>query len=131
VLIRPYQKGLVLHTMYYAHEVREFEQVPKAENVKLSKQEVNAEIGLIDKLTAEEFEPKNFEDDYRTRMKKMLDEKAEGKEIVALPAEPARKHGQVIDLMLALKQSLGTAPAGKKTAKKASRPASGRKRVSS
>jgi DNA end-binding protein Ku len=30
VLIRPYRKGLVLHTMYYADEVRDFKQVPKA-----------------------------------------------------------------------------------------------------
>lgn len=33
VLIRPYRRSLMLHTMYYAHEVRDFKQVPKGENV--------------------------------------------------------------------------------------------------
>ena len=88
--------------MYYGHEVREFEQVPKADNVKLSKQEINAGVGLIDKLTADEFMPEEFKDEYRIRVRKMLEEKAKGKKIVAAPAEPARKHGQVIDLMVAL-----------------------------
>ena len=59
VLIRPYQRGLVLNTMYYSHEVREFEQVPKAENVRLSKQEINAGIRLIDKLTRNTSSPKS------------------------------------------------------------------------
>lgn len=36
VLIRPYKNGLVLHTMYYADEVRDFQQVPKCEKVKVS-----------------------------------------------------------------------------------------------
>jgi DNA end-binding protein Ku len=36
VLIRPYRKGLVLHTMYYTDEIRDFKLVPKAENVKIS-----------------------------------------------------------------------------------------------
>ena len=122
VLIRPYQKGLVLHTMYYSHEVREFEQVPKAENVRLSKQEINAGVGLIDKLTAEDFKPEDFKDEYRIRVRKMLEGKAKGKEIVAPPADPARKHGRVIDLMQALKESLGAgAPMVKKEAKKAAR----------
>jgi DNA end-binding protein Ku len=30
VLIRPYRKGLVLHTLYYGNEVRDFKQVSKA-----------------------------------------------------------------------------------------------------
>jgi DNA end-binding protein Ku len=119
VLIRPYQKGLVLHTMFYAHEVRDFKQVPKAEKVKLSKQEVNAGVGLIDKLTKEDFDPEEFKDEYRLWVRKMLQGKAKGKEIVAAVPEPARKHGQVIDLMQALKQSLGAgAPASEKPAKK-------------
>jgi hypothetical protein len=54
--------------------------------------------------------------------------KSQGKRILAAPAEPARKPGQVIDLMQALKQSLGAAPAEKKGAKKASRATATKKR---
>ena len=96
--------------------------------MRLSKQEINAGIGLIDKLTDEEFDPEHFKDEYRIRVQKMLEGKAKGKEIIATPAEPAQKHGQVIDLMQALKESLGAAPAEKKSAKKASRPAPRKKR---
>ena len=117
VIIRPYQKGLVLHTMFYAHEVRDFAQVPKADNVRVSKQEVDAGIGLIDKLSAEDFKPDDFTDEYRIRVQKMLRGKASGEEIVATAPDPVRKHGQVIDLMQALKQSLAASPTAKKTAK--------------
>jgi DNA end-binding protein Ku len=48
VLIRPYGKGLVLHTMYHADEVRDFKQVPKGENVKVSDEELELGVGLID-----------------------------------------------------------------------------------
>ena len=40
VLICPYKKGLVLHTMYHADEVRDFKQVPKGEKVNVSTQEL-------------------------------------------------------------------------------------------
>jgi DNA end-binding protein Ku len=40
VLIRPYKNGLVLHTMYHADEVRDFQQVPKGEKVNVLKQEL-------------------------------------------------------------------------------------------
>jgi DNA end-binding protein Ku len=65
VLIRPYKKGLVLHTMYHADEVRDFEQVPRGESVKVSEKELELGIDLIDRLTSEEFHPENYEDDYR------------------------------------------------------------------
>src|ERR671914_1950405 len=81
VLIRPYRKGLVLHTMYHADEVRDFKQVPKGENVKVSKNELELGIGLIDRLTAEEFNPENYKDEYRIRVQAKLEEKSKGKEI--------------------------------------------------
>ena len=37
VLIRPYKKGLVLHTMYYGNEVRYFKEVSKGENRRFRK----------------------------------------------------------------------------------------------
>ena len=45
VLIRPYRKCLVLHTMYYGNEVRNFKQVPKGENVKISENELELGVG--------------------------------------------------------------------------------------
>ena len=118
VLIRPYRKGLVLHTMYYADEVRDFNQVPKGENVKVSEKEVELAVGLIERLTSGEFKPENYKDEYRIRVLGMLDEKSKGKEIVIGKA-PAPKHGQVIDIMEALKRSMERVPAKKKPARAA------------
>ena len=47
VLIRPYTKGVVMHAIYYANELREFSQVPKGEKVNVSKQELELGVGLI------------------------------------------------------------------------------------
>ena len=52
---------------------------------------------------------------YRIRVLGMLDEKSKGKEIV-IDKAPAPKHGQVIDIMEALKRSMERIPAKKKTA---------------
>jgi DNA end-binding protein Ku len=115
VLIRPYRKGLVLHTMYHADEVRDFKQVPKGENVKVSANELELGVGLIDRLTSEEFKPENYKDEYRIRVLGMLDEKSKGKEIV-IDKAPAPKHGQVIDIMEALKRSIERVPAKRRPA---------------
>ena len=58
----------------------------------------------------------------------MREGKAKGKENRRGAGRAARKPGQVIDLMQALKQSLGAAPAEKKGAKKASRATATKKR---
>jgi DNA end-binding protein Ku len=98
VLIRPYKKGLVLHTMYHADEVRDFQQVPKGEKVNVSKQELELGVGLIDRLTSEEFHPESYEDEYRIRVLAMLDEKSKGKEVTIAPPPPQRG-GKVVDIM--------------------------------
>ena len=72
VLIRPYKKGLVLHTIYYGNDVRDFKQVPKGENVKVSEQELELGVGLIERLTSDEFNPENSKDEYRIRVLGML-----------------------------------------------------------
>jgi DNA end-binding protein Ku len=115
VLIRPYKNGLVLNTMYHADEVRDFKQVPKAENVNVTAQELELGVGLIDRLTSEEFHPENYEDEYRIRVLAMLDEKSKGQEIT-ISAPPPQRGGKVVDIMEALKRSMERIPAKKKPA---------------
>jgi DNA end-binding protein Ku len=112
VLIRPYRKGLVLHTMYHADEVRDFQQVPKSDNVKISAKELELGVGLIERLTSEEFHPENYEDDYRIRVLAMLDEKSKGQE-VTISAPAPQRGGKVVDIMEALKRSMERIPAKK------------------
>jgi len=104
VLVRPTQNGLMMHTMYFGDEVRNFEEIPKGESAKISDAEINLAIRLIDELSNEGFAPAEFEDEYRQRVLDLINKKAEGEEITI--AAPQPKRAQVIDLMAALKESL-------------------------
>ncbi len=104
VLIRPVQGGLMLHTMYFADEVRDFGEIDKGQSAKIREGELELAQRLIDELSHEEFKPDQYEDDYRLRVLDLVNSKVEGKEVTAVGPEVQR--AQVIDLMDALKQSL-------------------------
>lgn len=90
-----------MHSLYYGNEVRNFAEIAKGENMKLSEQEIELGADLIESMS-DEFNPDKFRDEYRERVQRMLDEKSKGREItVAAPEAP--RHGQIIDLMQALK----------------------------
>jgi DNA end-binding protein Ku len=113
VLIRPYENGLIMHSLYYANEVRNFADIAKAENLKLSEAEIELGATLIENMS-DGFSEK-YRDEYRERVQAMLDEKSKGGEItVAAPEAPNR--GQIIDLMQALKQSIEKAKPKEKAA---------------
>jgi DNA end-binding protein Ku len=116
VLIRAAQGGLMLHTMYFADEVRAFTEVDKGESAKIKDGELDLAIKLIDGLAAEDFDPARYKDAYRERVMELLNKKAEGQELTAAPA-PAKRR-QVIDLMEALKESLAARKPPTKVAKK-------------
>jgi DNA end-binding protein Ku len=132
VLIRPYQGGLVVHHVYYADEVRSFEEVDRPAEVEFKPVEADLADKLIEQLSTEGFKPEQYHDEYRDRVLAAVDQKAAGQEISAAPEAP---QAQIIDLFEALKRSLkdqapasakGGAPAepaaedGKKPIKKAS-----------
>ncbi|MGH7396406.1 MAG: Ku protein, partial [Candidatus Rokuibacteriota bacterium] len=104
VLVRPAQDGLMLHTMYFADEVRDFGEIEKGKSVKLREGELQLAERLIGELSHDEFKPEQYEDAYRSRVLDLASSKVEGKEITA--AAPETQRAQVIDLMDALKQSL-------------------------
>jgi len=104
VLIRPAQGGLMLHTMYFADEVRNFDEVDKGQSAKIKDGELDLALQLINGLASDTFSPERYTDEYRTRVLEMINKKAEGQEITV--AEPAAPRAQVIDLMEALKESL-------------------------
>jgi DNA end-binding protein Ku len=63
---------------------------------------------------SDEFNPDKYRDEYRERVQAMLDEKSKGRQN---SAPDAPRHGQIIDLMQALKQSIEKAkPKEKPTA---------------
>ena len=105
VLIRAAQGGLMLHTMYFADEVRNFGEIEKGQSAKIKDNEIDLALQLINGLASDDFKPENYQDEYRQRVMAMIDEKVAGKEITTAPA-PAAKSSQVIDLAEALRQSL-------------------------
>jgi len=105
VLIRASQNGLMLHTMYFADEIRDFTEVDKGENAKLKPGEMELAQRLVNELATDKFKPEQYTDEYRTRVLAAVEAKVEGKEVTSLA--PQAQRAQVIDLMDALKQSLG------------------------
>ncbi len=128
VLIRASQDGLMLHTMYFTDEVRDFGEVDKGADAKIKPGELDLALRLIDELSSKEFKPEQYKDEYRDRLLEVVESKVEGKEITSIA--PQEQRTQVIDLMDALKQSLESRvskesrPGAKKPAVKAARTAS-------
>ena len=67
---------------------------------------------LIEKLSSENFEPENYDDEYRNRVMALINDKVKGRQITIPPRAPAP--ARVIDLMAALKESMRTTQRGKK-----------------
>ena len=104
VLFRPGTTGLMMHTMYYTHEIRQVEEF-RADTSLVKEAEVKLANMLVESLAAP-FDPKKYTDSYRDNLQALIDAKIKGQEVVAPPAqEPAK----VIDIMEALKQSLAIA----------------------
>ena len=121
--LRPYDHGLVLHTMYFANEIREAPGYGKTDNVKLRPQEVKLAEQLVSSLS-EKFHLEKYHDEFQERLKALIEAKKKGKEVVA---EPAPRRAPVIDMMAALKKSLETTGGGR--AKKPARAASAHHRA--
>jgi DNA end-binding protein Ku len=118
VLVRSAQDGLMLHTMYFADEVRDFGEIDKGQSAKIRGGEMELAQQLIDGLTNDDFKPDQYADEYRQRVLDMINRKVEGQEVTA--AAPAPPRAQVVDLMEALKESLAKRkPPTKVTAKRA------------
>src|SRR5436190_2491403 len=105
VVIRHFEKGLILHTMFYADEVRDFASIDLEDTAVRDKEVQLAEM-LINELTEEKFNPMAFKDEYRERLLERIREKARGKTIVAEEREEEEKSGEVVDIMEALRRSL-------------------------
>jgi DNA end-binding protein Ku len=125
VIIRPYDKGLVLHTLYYASEVREVAEYGQDTEAPVMPQEVALAEQFIQQLTLP-FDAEKYKDTYRERVMEMIEKKREGTAPVV--AGSPRKLAPVIDLMDALKKSL--AAQGKSAAPVSSQKAPAQKEAS-
>jgi DNA end-binding protein Ku len=101
VLLRATDRGLAMHQLLYAHELREQEQEA---TVGLRDEEMAFAAQLINKLRRKTFDPSRYEDGVRTRMLDAIDQKAKDGSITVAAPDAAKP--PILDLMAALKASL-------------------------
>jgi DNA end-binding protein Ku len=112
VAVRPKGRGIVMHTLHHAAEIRsmdvveELNDVPektKPEEIKLARQVIDTFEGPLNLST--------YKDEYREGLQKIIDAKIAGREVVAPSVEAPPK---VVNLMDALRKSLDTVSTSKK-----------------
>ena len=101
IVLRPGAKGILSHTMYFQDEIRQVEEFRTDTSLVKEKELAMAKM-LISSLE-ENFEPQKYHDSYRDNLKKMIEDKIEGRKVVETPSEHI---APVIDIMEALKKSL-------------------------
>ncbi|MFN3325878.1 MAG: Ku protein [Bryobacteraceae bacterium] len=118
VVLRPRDRGLTLHTIYYPEEVREVPGYGADTGIDVRPQEMELARQLVNSL-AGPFDPSRFRDEYQARVQALIEAKREGR---GVEEAPAARPAPVIDLMEALQKSLASrerkppARAGERTA---------------
>jgi DNA end-binding protein Ku len=128
VAVRPFQRGIVMHTLHHAAEMRGIDSVEELNSVPAT---VKPEEMKLARQVIQTFEqPLNlaeYKDEYREGLQRIIDAKVAGEEVVATTTEAAPK---VVNLMEALRKSLDSVSAGKKKTAKAApeKPAAARRK---
>lgn len=119
VAVQPRERGLMMFTLRQADEIRKMSAIDELDQVP---DEVNdAEIALAKQVIGNfegELELSEYRDEYQAELRKIIDAKIAGEEVV-VPEEDAP--AKVVDLMEALRKSLDTVSASKKRAAKATK----------
>ncbi|UUX97922.1 Ku protein [Aquabacterium sp. J223] len=132
VQLRPTEQGVVLQQLLYADEVRRMADLD-IEQTTVSDAELKLATQLIDQIAQDTYDPAQYEDEEKKRILAAIDQKISGQQVVTSAPAEAGTGAQVIDLMDALRASLGrgkgagpaksAAPAEEATADKPRRPA--------
>jgi len=129
IAVRPHGRGIVMHTLHHAAEIRSMDAVEelgsvpatvKPDEIKLARQVIEMFEAPLDL--------NDYKDEYREGLQAIIDAKVAGQEVVAPAVEEAPK---VVNLMDALRKSLDAVSAKKKTPAKAvaAKPVAKRKRA--
>lgn len=106
--VRPSEEGdvIVLQTMMWPDEIRAPE-VSLGDAAGAKAAEVKMATMLVETL-AGDFDPSEFEDEYRTAVEELVRAKVEGGEVTRTPAS-TKTSGEVVDLLAALQRSVAAA----------------------
>lgn len=101
VLLAPHEQGLMLHRLRFPDEVKSISEVPGLLDVTVDKEQVKLAKTLVDSMV-KQFVDIEMKDNYTIELKKMIDAKIAGKEIISVVEEEP----VVVDIMTALKASI-------------------------
>jgi DNA end-binding protein Ku len=104
VLVRPYENGIIMQQLRYADEIKAWSEVPMPDLPEVKAGELELAKQIIQQIASDVFIPQKYKDEVKARMMDLIEKKVEGQEITAAPEAP---QGKIIDLMEALKASLG------------------------
>jgi DNA end-binding protein Ku len=113
VFLRAYQHGLVLHTMYFANEIRHLPTFGVVEAVNLKPEEVRLIEQLVKSMT-EPFKPKQYHDEFQDKLHKLIEARKHGE---STGIGDAHKRAPVIDMLSALQKSLSASSPSSKEKK--------------
>jgi DNA end-binding protein Ku len=102
--LRAYQHGLLLHTMYFANEIRRVPEFGALQAVNLKQQEIKLTEQLIVTMM-QPFKAAQYHDRFQDRLRKLVEAKRRGQTV---EAQETTKRAPVIDMMEALKKSLAS-----------------------
>jgi len=117
VAIQPRENGLVMYTLRHASEVRSMSAIDELKFVpaKIKPDEVRLARQVIGSFESEG-DLTQYRDEYQDELRRIIDAKIAGEEVVGAPEEAPPK---VVNLMDALRESLERVSSGKKRAAKA------------
>jgi DNA end-binding protein Ku len=125
VMVRPHRDGLLLEQLYYQDELRSFDEVPIDEG-EVNEAELGLALQLIEQASTDEFDPRLFKDEVLEKTLELIQQKVDGQEITAAPAEESKT--KIIDLMAALKASIQEGEEERKPATRAGKKTTGAKK---
>src|SRR5262245_48149502 len=117
VAVRPQKKGLVMYTLHHDAEIRSIDQIEELNSVpsKVKPEEMKLAKQVIGTFDAD-LNLKDYKDEYKEGLRKIIDAKIAGEEVVAPEVQEPPK---VVDLMEALRRSLDSVSSDKKKSAKA------------
>lgn len=118
VLIRPLGDALVLEQLKHAEELRSIDEVP-LEHCDVAEAELGLAIQIIDQRVNDKFEPAKYKDEVKEKMQALIQRKVDGQEIAVAPEE--KQEAKIIDLMEALKASVGDRKPARRSAPRQTR----------
>jgi len=120
VAVRPHERGIVMHTLHHAAEIRSIDSVEELNSVpsKIKPEEIKLAKQVISTFDAP-LNLEDYKDEYREGLQRIIDKKIAGEEIVAPTVETPPN---VVNLMDALKKSLDSVSNTRKKAAKVAPP---------